>query len=209
MRCLHRSIRLSLDISGWYRTHRFGDQLIVIGAESMLRRLHWHFRQMLLQSRKCRIGLSSWSLYYCRLCYVILILWVRYDLQLLVPFDVTHYLFKILVVIISISYSLFRVMAPHEARKGRLLRYIWRLSLRGVIGAFRWLLGRSCFLLARCAIGAQGFKRGLRIPRYRHRISYSRCIYLRCSRHRWGLLFHDWGVVWELLHWKLMLLRRT
>jgi hypothetical protein len=171
----------------------------------MLRRLHWNLCLLQFKSRKSSISLSGRALYDCRFCYLILILRIRDELQLLMRFDVTHDLFQILVLIHPISYALSRVMAPHEASEGR-LRDIWRLCFRGIIGALSRLLGWS-FLLARCAIGAQGFKRGLRIPR--NRISYSRCIYLRCSGHWWGLLFHYGGIVWELLHWILMLLRRT
>jgi hypothetical protein len=152
VRRLHRSIRLSIVISGLYRAHRFGKQLVVVGAESMLRWLHCHLWLLLLKSRKSSISLSGWALYDYRLCYLVLIFWVRYELQLFMRFDVTHDLFQILVLIISISYALSRVMAPHEAREGR-LRQIWRLSLRSIIGAFSWLLGWS-LLLDRRAIGA-------------------------------------------------------
>jgi hypothetical protein len=152
VRRLNRCIRLSIVISGLYRAHRFGKQLVVVGAESMLRRLHYHLWLLLLKSRKSSISLSGRALYDDRLCYLILIFWVRYELQLFMRFDVTHDLFQILVLIISVSYALSRVMASHEAREGR-LRHIWRLSLRGIIGAFSWLLGWS-LLLARRAIGA-------------------------------------------------------
>ena len=205
MRRLNQCIRFSIIIGGLYRANRFCEQLVVVGAESMFHRLHWNLCLLLLKSRKSSIGLSGRALYDCRLCYLILILRVRGKLQFLMRFDVAHDLFQILVLVHPISYALSRVMTPHEASEGR-LRDIWRLSLRGIIGALSRLLG-WCFLLSRCAIGAQGFKRGLRIPR--HRSSYSRCIYLRCSEHWRGLLFHYGRVVWELLHWILMLLRRT
>jgi hypothetical protein len=152
MRSFHRCKRLSIVISGLYWAHRFSEQLVVVGAESMLRWLHCHLCLLLLKSRKSGIGLSRRARYDYRLCYLILILRVRKELQLFMSFDVTHDLFQILVLIISISYALSSVMAPHEASKSR-LRNIWHLSLRGIIGAFGCLLGWS-LLLARCAIGA-------------------------------------------------------
>jgi len=152
MRRLHRCIRLSIFIGGLYRAHRFCEQLVVVGAESMLCRLHWNLCLLLLKSRKSSIGLSCRALYDCRLCYLILILRIRDELQLLMRFDVTHDLFQILVLVHSISYALSRVMVPHEASECR-LRHIWCLCLRAIIGALSRLLGWS-FLLARCAIGA-------------------------------------------------------